>query len=90
MKKKKGILQNVNCEDFNTWVMELILPKLQNFRSKMASYSIRLTCWTNTSSINKFNCDGTALYVILTLIRTLFLALIQIMVRSKFTKEVKR
>lgn len=90
MKKKKVILQNVNCEEFNTWVMDILLSKLQNFRSKIASYSIRLTIWTNIPSTCKFNSDGTALYIILTLIRTLCLALTQLMVRCKLTKEIKK
>lgn len=42
-----------------------------------------------TKQAKIFNSDGTALYIILTFIRTIFLALTQIMVRCKFAKETK-
>ena len=70
--------------------MEILLPKLKNFRPKMAFYSIKLIFSTNIPSTNKFNCDSFALYIILTLITTLFLALTQTMVRCQFTKEIKK
>ena len=38
-KKLKAIWQTVNCGDFNTQIMGILLPQLQIFRSKIISYA---------------------------------------------------